>query len=89
MPAEYEYRVVPFLGEMGKGAFSSRDTSQVTKQLQEVIDENVGDGWEFYRIEHVYVYLKPGCLGRLFLQSGNTSSLPVDQIIFRREKPKK
>ena len=84
MPAQYEYQVVPFLAEVKKG--SAHAASEVAAQLQKVINEKITGGWEFYRIDHVYVYQKPGCLGRLLFQSGSVSTLTVEQIVFRRGK---
>ena len=74
----YEYRVVPFIGRIkGKQA-----AAEVSRQLQSVIEENTGQGWEFCQIADVNIEIAPGCLGSLF--GGKESYARFDQVIFRR-----
>lgn len=77
----YRYHVVPFIGRITGGTFSSENAQTVSGQLQTVIDHYVGLGWEFYSIEKVGIEVSPGCLGGLLGQSA--SLVNFDQVIFR------
>ena len=55
----------------------------MSRQLQQVINENAAQGWEFFTLNDVNVEIQPGCLGRLF--GGETSYASQDQVIFRHE----
>lgn len=79
---QYEYRVVPFIGEVMVGTFSKDSAHKVSKQLQRVIEKEARDGWEFHSIEKVTIEVKRGCFG---LALGTASSYTdFDQIIFRK-----
>jgi hypothetical protein len=79
---EYRYRVVPFIGSMSSGSFAAGDASTVTAQLQQLIDQEARQGWDFYSLEKVNIQVNPGCIGQLFGQSA--SLITVDQVIFRQ-----
>jgi len=76
---QYQYKVVPFIGriKMGKGS-----AQEVAEQLQALIDQFVGEGWEYYRIDPVQIEVRPGCLASLF--GAQASYINFDQVIFRR-----
>lgn len=78
--SEYEYKVVPFTGSVK----SSASNSEVSSQLETVIEREATDGWEFYQLNNVNVEVKPGCLGSLL--GGQVSYQQIDQVIFRRER---
>ena len=79
--AAYQYRVVPFMGQAN--ARDARSAERVSAQLKSLIDANVGEGWEFYRIDQIQVAVSPGCLGGLFGQ--RETMVALDQVIFRQE----
>jgi hypothetical protein len=78
---DYRYHVVPFLAQVNSR--DSRSADRIAAQLQSVIDTNVTEGWEFYRIDQVQVSVKRGCLGALLGQKETLMAL--DHVILRRE----
>jgi hypothetical protein len=78
----YVYRVVPFIGHIKSG--EKDGAHKVAAQLQQVINEGAGQGWEFYRIDRVQIAVRPGCLASLL--GAQTSYIGFDQIVFRRPK---
>jgi hypothetical protein len=80
----YEYRVVPFIGQLRKGFFSSDNASKVSEQLQKLINEQASVGWEFCQVNAVNIFVKPGCMASMFGVKANL--ITFDQVIFRRPK---
>ena len=82
---QYQYKTVAFVG-----ATQQKDKSPgatLAKQLNELINKNAVGGWEFYRVDHVSIVIKNGCLAAL---AGNPfSTRSYDVVIFRRERPVK
>jgi hypothetical protein len=78
----YEYRVMPFVGNLKSGVFTVENAQKVSEQLQAVINQHVQAGWEFYRIDKVDIQITPGCLASLF--GARVSFITFDQVIFRR-----
>ncbi len=78
----YRYRVVPFVGEIKRGFFSSDNAATVSAQLQRVIESNVNEGWEFYSVEKIGIEVKPGCLQSLM--GSRVTYISFDQVVFRR-----
>ena len=50
--------------------------------LQSVVDSEVREGWEFYRVDSIGVQVKPGCLAGLLGQAIQYSTYHV--ITFRQ-----
>ena len=75
----YEYRVLPFIGQLK----AKQAATEVSKQLQGLIDTQAIEGWEFCQVNDVNIRVEPGCLGGLF--GAKASYIRFDQIIFRRE----
>ncbi len=65
----YEYKVVPFRGELKSG----ESTSNVSSQLTSTITTEATDGWEFYQLGEVAISVKPGCLAGLL--GGQSASI--------------
>jgi hypothetical protein len=84
-PMRYEYKVLPFIGQLKSGLFGVvlQSAADVSKQLEAVINQQANEGWEFVALNDVNVEIKPGCLAGIF--GGKTAYLPFDQIVFRRE----
>jgi hypothetical protein len=82
MTTTYEYKVVPFLGQAA--AADKRAAEKVAEQLQQLVDQFVAQGWEFYRIDRVEIAVAPGCLAAL--SGGKMSFAGWDMVIFRRER---
>lgn len=76
--ARFEYLVVPFMGKI-KG---SQSAAEVSTQLQAVINQYAGQGWEFYQMSDVSIEVSPGCLASLL--GARKSYFQFDQLIFRR-----
>jgi len=56
-----QYKVVPFQSGISRGGSSA----DVAKQLQQVIDTNIADGWEYVSMESVETQVAgtSGCFG--------------------------
>ena len=80
----HEYKVVPFRGQIKTGLFSSEGPSVASKQLEGVIHQFVGEGWEFMEVSHIHILTEPGCIAGLFGQRATT--IVYDQVIFRRPR---
>lgn len=80
--AKYEYFVVPFVGRLKQGFFSSETARSVSRQLQSEINQYAERGWEFCSVEKVDIEVTPGWLASLL--GAKTSHISFDQIVFRR-----
>ena len=78
----FEYKVVPFMGQVKRGFRNMGTAGEVSRQLQAVIDEHARQGWDFYSVEKINIAVSPGCFASLFGTS--TALLDFDQIVFRR-----
>jgi len=78
----YEYKVVPLIGQIRRselsGGAGTVAAGKVATLLQGLLDEHCIQGWEFYCVEGIHVWLK---------QIGVPAGV-FDQVIFRREKAK-
>jgi len=79
---KYEYKVVPFVGTLKKGLFSTEGVEAVSKQMQTILNNETIQGWEFYAMNDVDVAVEPGCLPGLF--GAKKKFFPMDQLVFRR-----
>ena len=77
----YKYRVVPFIGQIKGGSFSTDNAQTVSQQLEEVINTHAQAGWEFVGVEKIGIEVQPGCLGALLGQK--SAHITFDQIVFR------
>ena len=59
---EFDYIVVPFVGQIRRGFFNSQNAQDVSIQLQAVISERARQGWLFCSIEKIDIQVTPGCL---------------------------
>ena len=80
--SQYEYRVVPFVGQLKRGVFNVENANKVSEQLQDVINKHSKQGWEFYCVDKIDIQVNPGCLAALF--GAKVSVISFDQVIFRR-----
>lgn len=80
--AQYQYKVIPFIGQLKSGVFSSEGAGKVSEQLQNLINTYAIGGWEFYRIDQVNIHVKPGCMAALL--GGKEAIISFDQVTFRQ-----
>ena len=80
----FEYKVVPFMGQIKNDKFTWENAKQVASQLEDLIKKECHDGWEFYRTDRVAIQVKPSCLAALF--GAKVFALDFDQLIFRKTK---
>jgi hypothetical protein len=52
--------------------------------LEEIVNQQAQQGWEFYRVDSIGVRTEPGCLGSLLGQKAQTLEYYV--VTFRKEK---
>jgi hypothetical protein len=76
----YEYKAIPF-----KAQLSRKDTANaIATQLENLINDQAIDGWEFDCLDDVGVSIEPGCISALL--GGRTQYLRYDIVIFRRSR---
>jgi hypothetical protein len=80
-----DYLVVPFIGRMNTGFFSTENAGTVSRQLQSLINLHSEQGWVFHSMTKVDVEVAPGCLASLF--GAKASYITFDQVLFRRAEP--
>ena len=71
-------KVIPFMGHIR----TNQGASDVSSQLESLINQHAVDGWKFYELDEVNVAVTPGCLAGLFGRP--TKYTEYDQVIFRR-----
>lgn len=79
---QYEYLVVPFVGQLKRGVFNVENARNVSEQLQALISTHAAQGWEFYRVDKIDIQVTPGCMAGLL--GAKVSFITFDQVIFRR-----
>lgn len=57
-----EYKVIPFVPSINK---NKENSSEVAKQLEEIIKNYTDKGWKYIRLERVETFIQPesGCFG--------------------------
>jgi hypothetical protein len=80
----YEYKVVPFRGQIKTGLLSSEGPQVASKQLEEVINSGTSGGWEFVEVSHINILTEPGCIAGLFGQ--RAMNIVYDQVVFRKQR---
>ncbi len=80
--AEFIYMVVPLTPGVKE---SDKDKSQkIAQQVQALINDQSRQGWEFHRVETVYMSIAPGCMSGL--GGAKAVYMPVNQVIFRKRQ---
>lgn len=77
-----EFKVVPFIGQVKGGFFSSEGPDTASKQLASLINSHVSQGWTFDSLGQIHILVQPGCIGGLIGQQAST--VVYDQVIFRK-----
>ena len=77
----YEYKTVQFTAQFKGGVLSTKGEN-VEIQMLNVINENIGNGWEYYSSDVVHIYVKAGCLASLFGRKDEV--LFKDVLVFRK-----
>jgi len=75
------YKVVPFVGRISTGMFSTDNANTVAGQMQAAIEREAIAGWDFHSFAKVDVEVKPGCLASLF--GARAAYVTFDQLVFR------
>jgi len=84
MAKGYTYKVVaiPRDVEMMRGVSGPTPAERVAGYVEQVINQQAQEGWEFYRMDTVNITEKPGCLGQLLGQKEATFAYNL--LIFRK-----
>jgi hypothetical protein len=77
-----EYKVVSFVGNVKGGYFSKEGPHTASKQLEDVINSYVKQGWQFDSLGHINILVQPGCIGGLLGQKA--TAIVYDQVIFKK-----
>ena len=74
----YQYKTIPFIGE----SKYLLDPNLIANQLNKAINTNSSDGWEFYKINNVNIYVEAGCLPAMF--GAKSYEKRFDMLVFRK-----
>ena len=75
-----QFKVVPF-----RGGIKANELPEVaSRQLQEVINAHVKQGWVFHSLGQIHMIVQPGCLAAFLGQTAST--VVYDQVIFHGSK---
>jgi hypothetical protein len=74
----YRYKTLPFIGENK----NSLDPNLIADQLNKAINLNSIDGWEFYTINNVNIYVEAGCFSAMF--GAKSYEKRFDMLVFRK-----
>ena len=80
----YDYKVVPFIGQIKSGFFTKEGPEVASKQLEQVINGTVSSGWEFVDVSHINILVQPGCLAGFL--GAKATSVVFDQVVFRKSR---
>lgn len=78
----YEYKMIQVPKDLAVKMGQAEGAA--AEYLQAAINQNTGNGWEFYRTDTLSITEKPGCLGALFGQKENYRNVVV--VCFRKAK---
>ncbi len=78
--ADFIYKVVPLTPGVKEG--DKNKANKVAEQVQGLVNDQSRDGWEFHRVETVYVSIAPGCLSAF--GGAKAVYIPVNQVIFKK-----
>jgi len=78
----YEYKTVQIPRDLASKIGQAEGVA--ARYMQETINANCCDEWEYYRMDNLTIIEKPGCFGVLFGKNDNYRSVGV--LCFRREK---
>ena len=77
----YQYKMVQIPANISvSGVERGREAAQY---LENVVNQEARQGWEFYRVDEIGVEVRPGCLMALFGQKATYTQYYV--VTFRRE----
>ena len=78
----YKYKMiqVPSIIEMSGGGRGN----EASAYLENIVNSNAAEGWEFHRVDEIGVRDTPGCLAGLLGAKSTTATCYV--ITFRRQK---
>lgn len=79
----FEYRVVPFNAATKAGSSAQQRQAAAADQFQALLQAQMAEGFEYYRMDHYHLREPPGCLAALF-GAGITIVL-YDVAVFRRQ----
>lgn len=80
----YEYKMIQIPPNISVQAKSHKG-NEAAAYLQNVVNNEATEGWEFYRVDSIGVEVQPGCLAGLFGQRSEGTTYHV--ITFRRLGP--
>ncbi|MDP2301656.1 MAG: hypothetical protein Q8N03_04435 [Ignavibacteria bacterium] len=78
----YEYKTIQFTAQLKGGILSTKGAS-IDSQLLSIINQHIGNGWEYYSMEVVHIYVKTGCLASIFGRKDEV--LYQDVLVFRKQ----
>jgi hypothetical protein len=80
----YDYRMIQIPPNISVQRKAAQGT-EAAAYLQDLVNQQSAQDWEFYRVDSIGVKLQPGCLGALF---GQREQLVLYYVVaFRRPLP--
>jgi len=81
---DFEFLAIPFFPRISSAEISQRTAQEIANQLQQLINQNASEGWEFSHIDQINVVAAPGCLSSLF--GAKAGVVTYNVAIFRRKR---
>lgn len=79
----YEYKLVPISQWLIKRKTRQSMEEALSEYVQEIINRECKEGWEFYRTDQYTMFERPGCLGELFGEK--TKQVFYNLLCFRKK----
>lgn len=79
----YQYKMVQ-VPPVIRVKYKEQQGGEAAAYMEEIVNRQAQEGWEFYRVDSIGIRTEPGCLGSLFGQTAQTLEYYV--ITFRKEK---
>lgn len=79
----FEYKVVPFHGQLRRFVFNDDGVGKVAADLQNLLNTMSTEGWDFVRVDEIQVSQSAGCLAYVLGNKGS-SVFRMHLVVFRR-----
>jgi len=79
----YQYKMVQ-VPPVIRIKYKEQQGGEAAAYLEEIVNQQAREGWEFYRVDPIGIHTQPGCFASLFGQKALTLKYYV--ITFRKEK---
>jgi hypothetical protein len=79
----YIYKCVPVPETITTGTVGKDAHIRAVAEYESIINQNAGNGWEFFTVDYIYSRQNPGCLGSMFGKKMEEARFKL--LIYRKE----